>query len=164
MLNEKVNSLINLSNKVRVRVSGILVENNCILLLKHHSLGELNYLWLPPGGGIEFGESAEEALVREFKEETNLDIEIVNFLFTNEVINSNLHSIELFFKVKRISGETKLGTDPEFGTDNQILADIHFFSKDELAKIPKKAIHNAFNTAKTRDKIVELRGLITFKH
>lgn len=164
MLNEKENSLLYLSNQVRVRVVGILIEDEKILLLKHNSLGELGYLWSPPGGGVEFGETAEEALVREFKEETNLIVDIQEFLFTNEMINGKLHAIELFFLVKRVSGEIKLGSDPEFTNENQILTDLYFFSNDELNLIPSKAIHNTFNTAKTRDKIVELRGLITFKH
>jgi 8-oxo-dGTP diphosphatase len=164
MLNEKENSLIDLAKKVRVRVVGILRENGKTLLLKHHSIGELGYLWLPPGGGVEFGESAEETLIREFKEETNLEIAIEKFLFTNEMINDQHHAIELFFLVRRISGEMKLGSDPEFDNKNQILEEAYFFSKDELNEIPKKAIHNAFNTAKTRDKMVEIKGLITFKH
>lgn len=164
MLNEKENSLIDLNKKVRVRVGGILFEAGEILLLKHNSIGEMGYLWLPPGGGVEFGESAEEALIREFKEETNLEIEIEKFLFTNEMINDQHHAIELFFLVKRISGKMKLGNDPEFDLDHQILVKAQFFSKEELDKIPINAIHNIFNSTKTRDKIAELRGLITFKY
>lgn len=164
MLNEKKNCLPNSEKNVRVRVCGVLIENEEILLLKHQTLGKLGYLWLPPGGGVEFGESAEEALIREFKEETNLEIKVEKYLFVNEMINTRHHAIEIFYQVQRISGEIKLGLDPEFGTENQILIDARFFSKQELDDLPTKAIHNGFNTAKTRDKMKDLRGLITFKH
>ena len=48
--------------KVRVRVGGILIENDQILLLKHEGVGKKEFLWSPPGGGMEFGENAEENL------------------------------------------------------------------------------------------------------
>ena len=71
--------------KVRVRVCGILHENGKILLLKHESIGPAGYLWSPPGGGVEFGESLVETLEKEFLEETNLSIKVGNYLFTNEI-------------------------------------------------------------------------------
>ncbi|WP_420318276.1 NUDIX domain-containing protein [Ekhidna sp.] len=163
MLNKK-NTITQFEEKVRVRVCGILEEDNQILLLKHDKIGPAGYLWSPPGGGVEFGESHEEALKKEFKEETNLVVEIVKFLFTNEFISEKHHAIELFFLVKRISGDLMLGNDPELGPEQQILSDARFFSYDELKTLPKNAIHNAFNTVYERDKITELRGLITFKH
>lgn len=36
--------------------------------------------WDLPGGKVHYGESPQEALIREVREETNLDIEIVGFL------------------------------------------------------------------------------------
>ncbi len=44
-----------------------------VLLIKHKKLG----VWLPPGGHIEAGEFPYEAAVREAKEETGLDIELL---------------------------------------------------------------------------------------
>jgi len=48
-------------------------ESNEILLIHHNKLN----LWLPVGGHIEQNETPDEALLREIKEETNLDVEIV---------------------------------------------------------------------------------------
>ena len=150
--------------RLRVRVVGILQKDNKILLLKHEPLGPAKYLWLPPGGGVEFGQSLEETLKKEFLEETNLKIDVGNYLFTNEFIDKNHHAIELFFRVYLVSGELKLGSDPELITEDQILKEARFFNYQELNEIPENAIHNAFITAKTRDKIADLRGLITFKY
>ncbi|MEQ9467116.1 MAG: NUDIX hydrolase [Ekhidna sp.] len=150
--------------KVRVRVCGILQENGKTLLLKHDSIGPAGYLWSPPGGGVEFGESLAETLKKEFLEETNLTVAVGDYLFANEFIGKRHHAIELFFGVTRISGELKLGSDPELAPEEQILSEAKFLSADEMTNLPADAIHNAFHTADARDKITELRGLITFKH
>ncbi|WP_425392333.1 NUDIX domain-containing protein [Ekhidna sp.] len=163
MLNKK-NTVSQFENIVRVRVCGLLFENDRVLLLKHDNIGPEGYLWAPPGGGVAFGESLEKTLKKEFKEETNLDIDIDEYLFTNEFIGKKHHAIELFFKVSRISGELELGKDPELAQDQQILSEARFFSGVELNNLRENAIHNAFHTANARDKIAELRGLITFKH
>lgn len=44
-----------------------------------------NQLWALPGGGMELGESIEEGAVREVKEETGLDVEVVSLVgvYTN---------------------------------------------------------------------------------
>jgi len=69
-----------------VRVAGILIEDDRILLIEH-TKNNRKY-WLVPGGGVDWGESAAEALIREFKEETSLDIEVEKFLFISEIFMS----------------------------------------------------------------------------
>jgi len=83
----------------RVRVAGILIEDGRILLIEH-TKNDKKY-WLVPGGGIDWGESASEALIREFKEETSLDIEVEKFLFISETIapDKQKHVINLYFKI-----------------------------------------------------------------
>ncbi len=53
--------------------TGFVVKNGRTLLVKHKKLG----MWLPPGGHIERDELPDDALVREIKEETGLDVLIV---------------------------------------------------------------------------------------
>ena len=150
--------------KVRVRVCGLLIENGEILLLRHDTIGSAGYLWSPPGGGVDFGKGLAETLIQEFLEETSLHIEVDEYLFANEFISERLHAIEHFFLVHRKSGNLKLGSDPELEENEQILKEAKFFSQPELDLLPADTIHSVFNAAKTRDKIAELRGLVTFKH
>ncbi len=119
--------------KLRIRICGILIENNKILLIKHKGVGEKGYLWSPPGGGAAYGESTEDTLKREFLEETALHIDVGKFLFFHEYINLPLHAIELFFEVRRAKGKLSKGIEPEVATID-IIEDIAFKSLEEIKK------------------------------
>ena len=115
----------------RVRVAGILIENERILLIEH-SKNDKKY-WLVPGGGVDWGESTAESLIREYKEETNLDIEVESFLFLSETIapDKEKHVINLYFKVKRkdtSKEDLKLGNE-------EMLTDLKFFEKEKIKNI-----------------------------
>jgi 8-oxo-dGTP diphosphatase len=111
-------------NRIRVRVCGVCIENEQILLVCHRPiLGEKDY-WSPPGGGIDEGESATEALKREFLEETGFKIEVGELLKTREFIKAPLHAIELYFSVKILSGNLIKGHDPEMNLNEQLIKDV----------------------------------------
>lgn len=68
--------------------------------------------WAIPGGFVEYGESCEQAAVREAKEETGLNIELIKQLgtYSNPKRDSRIHSISTVFLCKA-SGEIKQGSD-----------------------------------------------------
>jgi 8-oxo-dGTP diphosphatase len=57
-------------------VAGIIYLNGKILLGKRKPGGHVGGLWEFPGGKIEGNESPQEALIREFKEELEIDIKV----------------------------------------------------------------------------------------
>lgn len=59
-------------------------EGKILLAKSHKWLGKFTL----PGGHIEIGETMEEAVRREVKEETGLDVEVVQFLLHQEAIHS----------------------------------------------------------------------------
>jgi 8-oxo-dGTP diphosphatase len=147
--------------KVRVRVGGILIENDEILLLKHEGVGEKEFLWSPPGGGLEFGEDAEENLQREFLEETGLHVRVHEMLFVNEFMSHKIHAIELFFRVKKTGGILKLGIDPEMG-EQQILTEFAFFNEKQLLNTEKEYLHNMFIGINKPQEVLNLTGYFKF--
>ncbi len=58
--------------------------------------------WIIPGGHVEFGESLVQAVQREIKEETNLDVEVGTLFAHKEVIRPefNYHTIIFFFHAR----------------------------------------------------------------
>ena len=148
-------------NKVRVRVSGLLIENEKVLLIKHKGLGD-GHLWAPPGGGIEYGSPAGENLKREFQEETGLHIRVLELRFINEFVKSPFHAIELFFQVERTGGQLRLGSDPESDENHQILEEIDFFSFAEIAAMKKNEVHNLFQHCQSISELLKMNGYFNY--
>ncbi len=148
--------------KVRVRVCGLMISDQGVLLLKHDQLGPKGHIWAPPGGGVEFGHQATDVLQQEFLEETGLVVEVGDYLFTNEYIDLKYHAIELFFQVEAREGRPELGMDPELPPDQQILSDIKFFSNLDLAKTDRDNLHNIFREIQRIEELGELRGFFKF--
>lgn len=140
-------------NRLRVRVCGLCIENGEILLVNHHSLNEDGDFWGPPGGGMDFGSSAEENLKREFLEETGIDVEVEKFLFVHEYLSPPLHAVELIFKVKRIRGELIVGHDPEMENEKQIIKDVRFVSFKEISSMRRGSIHQLFHRVRSLDEL-----------
>lgn len=84
-----------------------------ILFLKRRKMKRASGEWTLPGGKIDSGERAEESCIREIKEETNLDIFNIKFLF--QKINprkgkTDKNYLVLYFKAD-YSGEIKINEE-----------------------------------------------------
>jgi 8-oxo-dGTP diphosphatase len=139
-------------NKVRIRVCGVCWKGESVLMVKH-KFGEKDF-WAPPGGGIEFGESIQSALKREFLEETGLQVKVQRFLFGCEFVKASLHAIELFFEVEWVSGELMKGDDPELS----IIQDVQFLTAEQLRSFPKDELHGMFGNYRNTETLRELSG------
>lgn len=92
--------------------SAVVVENDegKILLAKSNKR-EVKDIWVLPGGGVKFGETAREAAKREIKEETGLEIEIENFITMYELIQKNDHRVIFYHKAKPVGGKLQPSDD-----------------------------------------------------
>jgi ADP-ribose pyrophosphatase YjhB (NUDIX family) len=64
-----------------VRCQAIILKDNKILILRQYNYKRQEEYWMLPGGGLEDGETEEEGIKRELKEETNLEVEIKGIIF-----------------------------------------------------------------------------------
>lgn len=88
-------------------VAAIIIHENKIFATQR-GYGEFKDGWEFPGGKIEPGETPQEALVREIKEELDIEIEVKDFLETVEYDYPDFHlSMDCFFCSIR-SGELVL--------------------------------------------------------
>ena len=143
-------------NKVRVRVCGIHTMNNSILLVKHKNIGPDGIYWLPPGGGVEFGESMQKNLMREIKEETGLIVEIGEMACVHEYLQPPLHAVEVFFHVFNVHGSLRKGIDPELSHTDQIIEEVRYVTFDELLVIPFEHKHPILHHLNSADDLQKL--------
>ena len=80
--------------RFHITVKGIVVYHRRVLLLKRArpSTDGLGY-WELPGGGLEYGETPNQALIRELKEETGLQIDVVKPAYTFTKIRSDYQTV-----------------------------------------------------------------------
>ncbi len=98
--------------------------------------------WTIPGGSVDFGEKLESAAIREIKEETNIDIENIEFINIGEMIassddiNKSRHLVFVNYKAKFIDSDIML--NDEF--DKYGWFDLSDLNKIELLPSVKKLI------------------------
>ena len=89
----------------RVRVAALIVLDDRIVLVKHRARDSSYYLL--PGGGVDYRETLERALVREVSEETGLLVEIGRPLLVNDTIDprGSRHVVNITFLAAVVGGE-----------------------------------------------------------
>ncbi|PVY42396.1 NUDIX domain-containing protein [Pontibacter virosus] len=130
------------AGKVRLRVCGICLQDNKLLLVRHQPTLNNVAFWAPPGGGLQYGETVEACLVREVLEETGLHTKVKRFLFVNEFLEKPLQAVELFFELEVIGGELVRGIDPEASAEQQLIEEVAFLSLEEIRQIPLADKHS----------------------
>ena len=109
-----------------IRVYGILInEKNQVLVSDEYIRG--NYYTKFPGGGLEFGEGTRDCLVREFKEEMDLNVEVCEHLYTTDffqmsAFNPDHQIISIYYLAKALEEIKVPLRDKLFDFDERQLA------------------------------------------
>ncbi len=93
---------------MRTRAGIVLIEDNKVALIERHRAG-LEY-FVFPGGGVDEGETPEQAAVREAMEELGVEVAIKQKV-------AEIHfdaSTQVYFLAERVAGEFGTGTGEEF--------------------------------------------------
>ncbi|MEW6209601.1 MAG: NUDIX hydrolase [Acidobacteriota bacterium] len=127
------------NNCFNYRVVGVAVHDNRVLL--HQAEGD-NF-WVFPGGRAEFGETAEQTLKREMREELGVEIEVVRLLWVVEnffiYADKQYHEIALYF-LMRLPAACKylLESGPFRGEDEGVELIFEWFPRqaEALSSLP----------------------------
>jgi len=90
--------------------AAIIVDSNRVLMVRRR-IKEGELMWQFPAGGIEPGESAEQAAVRETQEETALTVESVKLL--GERVHPKTGRLMSYTACSVIKGEARVADDDE---------------------------------------------------
>ena len=112
-----------------VRVYGLLMDAQNRLLVSDEFIRG-NYFTKLPGGGLEFGEGTRECLVREYMEETGLEVTVGDHIYTTDffqisAFNNKDQIISIYYHVhcKNTNGiktsEKVFDFTPDQTADNQ---------------------------------------------
>lgn len=118
-------------------VDALIIYKGKLVLVKRKNPPYQGYFALP-GGFVEVGETVESAVVREAKEETGLDIEIIKLLgvYSDPSRDPRGHTVSICYLSKG-SGTLKAGSDAK---------DVGLFCLNEIPKLAfdhNKIIENA---------------------
>ena len=113
---------------ITVRIYGILIDlNNGLLVSDEFIRGD--YFTKLPGGGLEYGEGTRDCLIREFKEETGLDVTVGDHIYTTDFYQPSA-----------------------FRTGDQILSIYYYVSPFSLSQLQTRSIAFDFKPEEIADK------------
>jgi len=133
---------------MNTRVSAIIINHNQEILLIHR-IKNGNQYYVLPGGGIESNETETSAVIREIKEETNLDIQPDKKIL--ELQNDSFDRIEMFFTIKSFIGNPALGKPELDRQSNYNTYKLEWIKINELQKynlFPKEILQIIINLKK----------------
>ena len=95
------------------RYQGAIMRDRTILLIRHTHHNDGRTYWLVPGGGREPGESEEECVQREMREETSLEVRVERLLVEETDLPEGVYKRMKTYLCTPLSGEARPGYEPE---------------------------------------------------
>ncbi|MCD6515240.1 MAG: NUDIX domain-containing protein [Candidatus Asgardarchaeia archaeon] len=128
----------------RIAVDIFAINDNLEFVLISRKNEPFKNYWALPGGFIEYGETAEQAAIREMKEETGLDVQVIDLVgvYSDPKRDPRGHVISITFLAKIIGGTLKASTDAK-------IAKFFKTPPEKLAFDHKKIIEDALFKLKT---------------
>lgn len=135
-----------------VGIGGVVIENGRALLIRRATEPLLGH-WSIPGGTLELGESLQAGVARELREETGLEVRVLDLIEvfdrifpseapgqTAENRNPRFHYVIVDYLCERISGEVRAGSD---ASDVALVAEADL-AKFHLTETATRVLRKAF--------------------
>ena len=121
-------------------VTGVVIKDGKVLLARH-TYGAGKNMLVVPGGYVDFGEAPEDAVKREYLEETRINVEPKEIIG----IRFNMHDWYVAFRAEYVSGEAV--TDGDENSEVVWLDVDEALERDDVANLTKKLIKRAVSSA-----------------
>ncbi|MEM4647593.1 MAG: NUDIX hydrolase, partial [Candidatus Nezhaarchaeales archaeon] len=100
-----------------VAVDGVVIRNTGSVVLVRRRRPPYEGYWALPGGFVEYGETVEEAVKREVKEETGLDVDIKGLIgvYSKPDRDPRGHVISIAYLTIEVGGELRSSKEAQVG-------------------------------------------------
>lgn len=127
--------------RFNVRVYGLLIHEGKVLLSDEVAMGRFHTKF--PGGGLEFGESTIECIIREYQEELGIEVEIVQHFYTTDhflvsAFNNEEQLLSIYYQVTTAHPELikaalqKATPEQVMHQESRRWMEIKFLTEDDL--------------------------------
>jgi 8-oxo-dGTP diphosphatase len=123
--------------KHRIRSAAVVTDDDKILLVKHkHPKSGIEF-WVPPGGGLENGESIYDCAIRETYEETGLKVILGEIRYLREFIDPEYgeHHFEIFIQAKSFAGDLTISNVNPDDRDGPYVKEVKFLSQADISRL-----------------------------
>lgn len=105
--------LLNMTSSYGLTVRGIIKNDDGeILIVKRHPKSRTDpEMWELPGGKVENGEHFADALVREIKEETDLDCEVGDFAEAVQNDYTHKRTVQIMMYLENVKGDVRISDE-----------------------------------------------------
>ncbi len=111
----------------RISTGAIVIQEDQVLLVRYDGAGGRSYL-VGPGGGVLGNEGIHQAVIREVREETGLEVSPQKVLFVEDLLSRRHRIVKIWFLCDLIGGALANTR----GALEEGITDVAWYGKDEL--------------------------------
>jgi 8-oxo-dGTP diphosphatase len=117
----------NVEREHRISAGAIVIQEDHVLLVRYDGAGGRSYL-VGPGGGVLGNEGIHQAVIREVREESGLEVSPQKVLFVEDLLSRRHRIVKIWFLCNLIGGQL---TNTQ-GALEESITDVAWYRRDEL--------------------------------
>ena len=117
-----------MSREQRIAAGAIIIQEEKTLLVRYDDRHGKSYLVGPGGGVYSDGESVTQALIREVREGTGLEVSPYKLLFVEDLLSSRYRMVKIWFLCNTVGGQV----EKTQGAIDEGIVEVRWYARDEL--------------------------------